>query len=481
MNHYRKYIKISLLAITGLITLASCKKSFLEIVPKGKLVASTTSDYNLLLNNLDLMNIQTNAQILMGDEIASTETYFNNEVLRSQRLFRWDKDIYDENVDADEFRSPVKALYTYNKIINEVPDSKGGTEQEKKSVEAEARAGRAWLNFVLISQYGKPYNAATAGTDPGFPILTDADVTTTTFTRASVQEMYDFIIKDLNTAIPSLPAKITFRTRMSRAAGEFLLGKVYLFMGKSAEALPLFNAAFADLSGASINVNLYDYNVTMAAGGSFLPIGSSGPNIPFLPNNEESVFARQFGNNWAGYNNFAVLKKETVDLYKPSDLRLKFFSTTAYSTGIAFPNGMMRRLGPGNVQSAVVLPDLYLLRAECKARLNDLAGAVADVEALRSKRMPAVDVAVPPANKADKVSLINYIMEERTREFALTGFRWFDMRRLSVDPLFTLPVYTHTLFLANGGTTTFTMKPERLTLRLPLKVMSYNPGMAENP
>ena len=68
----------------------------------------------------------------------------------------------------------------------------------------EAMAGRAWTYFLLINYYGKPYSAATAATDPGFPIIQVADVTTTTFTRASVQEVYDFIIKDLTTAIPNL-------------------------------------------------------------------------------------------------------------------------------------------------------------------------------------------------------------------------------------------------------------------------------------
>lgn len=35
------------------------------------------------------------------------------------------------------------------------------------------------------------------------------------------------------------------------------------------------------------------------------------------------------------------------------------------------------------------LPEVYLLRAGCKVRTNDLAGAGEDVETLRVKRMPA--------------------------------------------------------------------------------------------
>jgi tetratricopeptide (TPR) repeat protein len=480
MNQYKKHIKRSLLMLAGLTVLVSCKKSFLEIVPKGNLVASTTEDYNLLLNNPALINIDANAQVLMGDEVASNETYFNQASTREQRLFRWDDDIYLPNENATEFDQPLTALYTYNKIINEVPSSLGGSEQQKSAILAEARAGRAWLNFILINQYGKPYASSTAANDTGFPIITEAKATNNSFQRASVGEVYNFIIEELTGSIPSLPEKVTFRSRMSKAAGEALLAKVYMFTGRFTEALPLLDRAFEDINGGAIRIGLYDYNVTLTNGGSFLPIGFTGPEYPTLVDNQESILARAFNNNWAGYNNLAVLKEETVNLYTPSDLRLKFFSSEA-AFGDPFPHHMMRRLGPGSTQFAVILPDLYLLRAECRARLNDLQGAIQDVETLRAKRMPSAEVNIPLSDRSDRLSLIRYIFNERVREFSLQGYRWLDMRRLSVDPLFSNQTYTHTLFRTDGSTSSFGLRPERFTLRLPLKVLSANPGMPDNP
>ncbi|HWW41298.1 RagB/SusD family nutrient uptake outer membrane protein [Pedobacter sp.] len=457
----------------------SCKKSFLEVSPKGKLIAQRVSDYNLLLSNLELVNIDASAQVPMGDEVAAIEPYFSGATVKKQRLFRWDNVIYEPTENASETETPLKNIYTFNKIINEVSAATDGTEQEKLSIMAEALAGRAWTNFLLINYFGKPYQASTAATDPGFPILKQADVTETKFTRASIKEFYDFIVDDLTKAIPNLPAKTTHRIRMSKAAAEGLLGKVYLFMGKPNEALSLLNAAIADLSNSAIPVGFYDYNVTFGPGGEFLPIGLFGPSYPYAPNIRESLYGKQ--SYWSFSTNELVITKKTADLFDASDLRLNFYSKTAFF-GPDYPNGLLRKMGPSSLQFGVVIPDLYLLRAECKARLNDLSGAKADVETLRKNRMPLASSAVPAAIAGQQLPLLNFIFEERIREFAVTGYRWFDMRRLSVDPLFSNNTFTHTLYSETGSVLSiFTLKPERYVLRFPQKVMDENPGMQNNP
>lgn len=469
-------IIISILAIT---TLLSCKKSFLEIVPKGNLVAQKTNDYNLLLNNLDLLNVLTDAQVVMGDEVAAIEPFFSGSALRTQRLFRWEDVIYEPDQDAVEMTVPMRNIYTYNKIINEVMDSKEGTEAQKKSIRAEALAGRAWTYFLLINYYGKPYSTSAAN-DPGYPIITKSDVTQTQFSRATVKEVYDFIISDLTTAITGAPVKTTHRLRMSKPAAEGILAKVYMTMGRFNDALPLLNNAIAGLSNAAIPVRLYDYNVTFGTGGSFLPIGTFGPVYPTVPNNEENIYGKQFVNSWGFASSEIVITTQTLALFNSSDLRLRFYSNMPYPNGAVYPSGMMRRRGPASNLIGLTVPDLYLMRAECKSRLNDLTGAKADVEFLRARRMPAADVAIPAAAMTDAVTLTNFILEERIREFAVTGYRWFDMRRLSVDPVYNSTVTTtHTLYTM-AGTTTFTLKPERFVLRFPQKVMEQNSGMQNN-
>ncbi|MCD0490494.1 RagB/SusD family nutrient uptake outer membrane protein [Pedobacter sp. MC2016-14] len=479
---YKNMIKV--VALTMVVTLGSCKKEFLEVVPKGKLLAQKVSEYNLLLSNLPLINIgASNSQVLMGDEVAAFEPYFSAAVLKTQRTFKWEDILYQPEEDAGEIVVPMTNIYLYNKVINEVPDAIEGTEQDKLRIEAEARAGRAWTYFQLINYFGKPYNENTSATDLGYPIVTEADVAETKFTRASVKEVYEFILQDLNAAIPNLPAQISHRTRMSKSAAEGILGKVLVFMGRYNEAIPHFDAAISGLQNATVPVRIYDYKVELATGGAFTPIGTNGPATPTIVNQAESVYAKQFSANWMGSSNEIVISPQTVALFSSTDLRLRWYTPTARS-GPAYPANVLKKNGSTQTPFGVLVPDLYLLRAEAKVRNNDFSGAKADVEALRINRFPANDpaIAVPANIVGQKMPLLNFILNERIREFAVMGYRWFDMRRLSVDPLFMQNTYTHTIFSATGTVAeTITLRPERLVMRFPQKLIDQNPGMPNNP
>lgn len=467
-----------------LLALGSCKKSFLEILPKGVIVASTVQDYDLLFNSQKLLNVDveinaSDAQVAMGDEVASVEPYFNVAQLRTQRLFSWQNDIYDPAQFSNEMNALMPMVYTFNKIINEIPNAAGGTEQQKQALLAEAKANRAWCYFMLVNYYGKPFNPATAATDPGYPIVTSADVSQNNFSRSSVKEVYDFIVNDLTAAIDHLPAQVTSRLRMSRSAARAILGKVYVFMGKFDAALPQFNAALNDLASASIPIGLYDYNTAFAENGEFMPIGLFGPNYPSAIDNHENLFTKQFVNNWTFVSNDILLSPQASGLYGPKDLRLNFYSGSGFFGPPFEIPGALRRIGPISTLCGVILPDLYLLNAECKARTGDSSGAASDVFKLRSSRMPAAEAKIPEGLTPKQ--MIEFILNERVREFAVQGYRWFDMRRLSVDPLFSGTTYTHTHYLSADQKETFTLRPERFTMRFPKIVIDQNPGMQNNP
>ena len=111
--------------------------------------------------------------------------------------------------------------------------------------------------------------------------------------------------------------------------------------------------------------------------------------------------------------------------------------------------------------------------AEAKARTNDLTGAKADLEELRKNRMPLAESAVTAGTQD---AMIRFCLDERHREFASSGMRWLDMRRLYLDS-----VYNNLDRTKQFDAETFTLTDERLTMRIPPQILEYNPEMIDNP
>jgi hypothetical protein len=486
--------KLIIFSIAALGLLTSCKKSWLEIVPQGSLVAITTDDYDKLMNDggfyaYPLSGGYQEAQ-LMGDDVGAVTPYYINKgnIAVRDRLFQWQDDVYPTaDITSNSLKVALTQMYELNKIVEEVMGSKGGTDQQKKGILAEAKATRAFTVFYMAGYYCKPYTVATAGSDLGFPIPKAANVSVNDFTRGTLQQTYDFIIKDYTDALADIPVKQNIVTRMSKPAVEGLLAKVYMFMGKYNQALPLLKAAFADVA-ANQQTTLYNYNQTFAAGGSFLPISATtGPNSPgqHMEDVQEAIVSKafysgKFNGSQTG-NDGLVLTPQAKALYDASDLRLNFYTNKNANNSVN-TDGRIRKYGVNYSRFGLQLPELYLISAECKARTNDLAGAVTDLETLRKNRMPAANASVPVAIAGNQTALIKFIIDERTREFAAEGYRWFDMRRLSVDPLFAGAVTTHTMYNADGTTMVYTLnQPNRLVLRLPRNITDANPTMPNNP
>lgn len=472
------------LLITSLFTLG-CKKDFLEINPKGFLIANKTADYELMLNSAGMAQFDgAFPHLLMSDELAGWNNLSQVASVPDGMAFRWAADRYQPNSTTSEITALIRQLYIYNKIINNVMDSEAGNAMQKKAIRAEAYVGRAWINYMLANFYGKPYNAPTATTDLAAPVIMEADVTQTHFSRASVQQMYDQMISDLTVAIPDLPATVTNRGRASKAAAEAMLGKVYVAMNKFDLALPLLEAFMTDLAGASIPVGIYDYKAEFATGGAFLPVDQfNGPNRINSYIDKEIVYLRATINFYNGFYDGVLINPQASALYTSSDQRLKFFTNTPFGGNIPYPAGFLRLWGGGYTNTGIGVPDIYLLRTECKARLNKTTEAVNDLLAFRLNRMSVADAAISPTVAGDQKELVKFILQERIRELPLTGERWMDMRRLSVDPIYSNTVgNVHKIYDDQGKVIeTIALTPERLTLRFAPYITAANADMPQNP
>lgn len=69
--------------------------------------------------------------------------------------------------------------------------------------------------------------------------------------------------------------------------------------------------------------------------------------------------------------------------------------------------------------------ELYLLRAECKAQLGNIPGAIEDLNMVRTER----SLSGLSSSFGNQETVLNLILEERRRELIGEGWRWFDLMR----------------------------------------------------
>jgi hypothetical protein len=473
--------------ITLISVLSSCNK-FLDVKPKGLDVVNTVEEYNGLFNNTNLytfINVRNipgsissilgypGAAVVMSDDVFSSGAYLATQPLFYQNAYQWKDDLFQPEDESSEWGTFYSQNYVYNLVANGVMQADQGTLKQKKELLAEARANRAYMHLMQVNYFAKPYNAATAATDLGVPIVTVADAGGENYSRSTVKEVYDFIIKELTESIPDLPVQTLNRARLAQTGGFYLLGLAHFWKGDYANALVELNKCRASIPNFLLTLSLYNYNTAMPTWVTNLQPWAGANRFPAQTVHNENIYLKQMSINWATARNTVYIKPSVFSLYTTNDQRRKFYFNNSTSNAIPAPGlpGQQRN-APTTYNWGPNLADLYLMIAECKGRAGDVAGAKVDVEFFRASRMSALET---PVTATTPVAMVKFILNERLREFAGTGWRWFDMRRLSNDAVYNNIDGTHPL---DGAA--FTLKSDRLTLKIPPAVLILNPGMPDN-
>ncbi|MFY0255351.1 RagB/SusD family nutrient uptake outer membrane protein [Chitinophaga sp. 30R24] len=441
--------KLHLYIITNLAIISGCDK-FLDIKPKDKFIPVTVSDYENMLNSGTMVNYGDYFEDLLSDDVYLPEgdpgNLFTKQQLPGRRIYTFNPNVNDQGTPQPMWSESYKRIFYCNTIINNIMNATEGTAENKRSVRAEALLGRAMEHLALVNMYAQHYDAATAATQLGVPIALVADINAK-FKRNTVKEVYDQIISDANEAIPDLPVKHKLtKFRACKAGGYALLSRVYLFMGDYDNAKK--NADLA-LTLQSELANMNKYNVTVPGPFPNIPGTPLGwTDIPDGQYNTETIVARHFLRPF-GLGMDVCASPELTALFSSDDKRWALFYADGWPP--APPYNYMNRfhvrlfLRGDYYSNYLNVPELYLNRAECNARSNNLAAALDDINKLRVNRIdPSTYQTFTPAdfnNDAEKV--LRFVLEERRRELAFTNMRVIDLKRLNKEPRFQKTI-THT-------------------------------------
>lgn len=449
--------------------LSGCKK-FVDIKTQGNLVPNQTINYRYLLNNTRGFESVANLSDFASSDIDLNDAAQQFDLSGSQfnyyftQSYSWQPVIFPFGSPYEQDQSWLTLYATIlncNTIINELPAS-DGTAADKNALMAEAFVHRADAYLNLINTYAKPYNAASASTDLGVPLLLVQTVSQS-LKRASVEAVYTQIINDLTAAVPYLPNSQAYNTLPSKASAYGELARCYLMRNDYANA-----ARYAD-EALKLRNTLVDLSNLTSITSTNYPLRISNPEILLskIPTGGSMTTAP------------AVMKLSTeyLNLLGTKDQRYTLFTAPASAisstyTGRFFSKESVTR---ETRNEGVSVPEMMLIRAEAFARGGDINNAMNLVNALRIKRFKPADY-VPLVASSANDALVK-VIDERRREFFGTMLRWWDMRRLNADALFQR-TYTRTF---NGVTTTLVPNSNRYTFPIAEYYRNLNPELEPNP
>jgi starch-binding outer membrane protein, SusD/RagB family len=318
-----------------------------------------------------------------------------------------DNDVTDTNpVIESLWTSLYTTIYKANAVLEGVSASSTLSADVKARLTGESKFVRALAHFYLVNLWG----------DVPLIVTTDYRVNNTV-TRTPVGEVYAQIIDDLSDAAQLLPADYSLTTnqriRVNSAAATALLARVYLFTGNWQEAEtsattvienPLYSLEpLADVFKTTSKEAIFQlwseqYPNDLV---TFYVSGGSGPYYGSITPELEAVFTDDDARRawWMGsvtYNGNTY--------YQP--LKYKFALPPIYFTTV------------------LRLAEMYLVRAEARAQLNDLTGGTADLNLIRSR------ASLGDLSALSQQELLDAVLAERQKEFFTEwGHRWLDLNR----------------------------------------------------
>lgn len=430
--------------IMGLV-LQSCE-NFVEVdVPTNQLLtpavfeekatahAAMTDIYAKIRDNGLLTGGPTGISVTLGlytDELryhgspANTAVnYFNNTLLPTGL------DI------ATYWNNSYNQIYASNSVIAGVRNAIRLSQVDREQLTGEALFVRALVHSYLTGVFGSiPYVTTTE-------LSTNSDIS-----KITTDEVYALAIADLEEALPLLPEQYatTYRVRPNRFAAQALLARLYLYAGRYSEAA---DAASAVLDQTGLYNMQSDLTLTFKKE-SPATIWQLSPKAVNGNTLQASVFIFV-----SPPPTFVSLTTSQMEAFETGDLRKTNWTKTLTNANGAWHHAFkyrQRTASTPTVEMSIVLrlSEVYLIRAEARARAGELNSAIQDVNVIRTT------AGLPEANLTTQSQILNAILQERRVElFSEYGHRFFDLKRFdtidesltdktgweSTDRLFPLP------------------------------------------
>ena len=439
---------ISSIVLSLALILGSCD-SFLDIKPVGKVIPTTAEEFRALIAEAYVtVPDDRGLASFRSDEVMMDASMNANDLESYKDIWLWNDYAASENTATFKWRQFYHVLFIANYVIESESMMENGTTEEIKQMVGEAYMLRAYMHFLLVNLHAPAYTKCDPETTKAVPLKLDSD-TENTLSRNTVAEIYTSIISDLDSAEEYLNVDawdLGYNYRFTTLSVDALRSRVYLYMGEWEKA---YNASVAVLEEKN-------------------ELTDMSQMLPSEYNSVESIVALEEIMT-AQYARAVYVSTSLFNMYERGDLR-----RSKYYKQITASKIELRKGGSNQYSCTLRVGEMYLNAAE-SALMGGTENAISEARnyllALQKTRFNASayaekESAVMAMNEND---LLQEIYNERARELAFEGHRWFDLRR-TTQPRLERKFKNETYVLEEGD--------ERYTIRIPAEAIEANPNLA---
>lgn len=422
-------IKIAGYLFIILFSTIGCKKSFLELKPYSSLSIdkAITDEPSMLAALYGAYAGLRDVDVFGRSILVNGDLYADNIYVSTQNSGRYiPQYTYQVTVNDGTVDGTWGGLYNDILRANQIIAKESAIQGPNVSqYVGEAYALRALNYFTLVQHFARPYTENPNAL--GVPIVLSFNIKQLP-ERKKVSEVYDQILSDLAQAEVKV-TKIINSSQFSPAAVKALKAKVLFYQGKYNEAKTvaedlIANSGYTLVDAAGYNAYWADPSIQFDKKETLLEI-SFDPLTRLGTNSLSYIYVQD------GYGDM-LATDELYNLYSSTDVRKSLIIPGTRGGAPAlfvnkFPNGKAGKENDDDTK-IIRLSEIYLIAAECEARVGTEAAALNYLNALMSKRDPSF-----AGYSSTGSQLLEDIIAERRKELAFEGNRWSDLNRLKRD------------------------------------------------